>query len=428
MSLGIGYRAGGRLRRELGSRTIETRLRTQRWRPKDQTVFLCRLEVGGHECRMLFRWNSEWCGRRAVEHGTKGNSMLRSSMKVRALNYRVSALRLIAFGGVVWSLAMGGGRCASGESSGNQVWERLLREVPECEERLERWASQLTGAFQVEVNHTGISIPQSRDVYRFAVNGMLVKTVFSVGDGKEVVQAANSKYSFSLTKPKGEADFSVTFLEPGTGGDRLTQDRIKDIVEDMKSDVCAAWYLLGQPLREWVQDSRFHMTEAVAKATGGKELVQVRFKWLPRREDDPLTRIDSASFVVAPAALWTIQEYHVERQRGTIDAELEYDEGFEETPILMQKRQVVKAKPDDGVVMTRVVKYDVFERRLVPEDEFTLSAYGLPEPTFGGPTSSMWNWFLLGAGAFGAASYLLRRRVLSPRSSLPTAASESDGA
>jgi hypothetical protein len=137
-----------------------------------------------------------------------------------------------------------------------------------------------------------------------------------------------------------------------------------------------------------VGDADFSLQSAAPLTLDGEELVRIEFTarpkewstkarpkgtgWLPLRK---------GWIVFDPERYWVIRECHVELQNspqggstGSMHGKFEYKEGRKGFPIV--KRTV--RKWDGGYQYTQ--EFDLTERDDVPESDFTLSAYGLPEP------------------------------------------------
>jgi hypothetical protein len=89
--------------------------------------------------------------------------------------------------------------------------------------------------------------------------------------------------------------------------------------------------------------------------------------------------------------------------------------------ISQQRFPAATGGAEEGLTIDDETKFNVDPTANPPESEFTLSAYGLPEPVgvkWERPTSR-YIWFLLGAGVFGVLAVVLRhfgrkRAVQSP--------------
>lgn len=151
--------------------------------------------------------------------------------------------------------------------------------------------------------------------------------------------------------------------------------------------------------------------------SGTTELVRVEYD---RVVNDPIRRRDehfSDCFLVCdPSREWILTEYggtfhnHINNDNRVFHVKLEYGESVGGIPIA-NKISRTSTSPDDpdstsvGVTTIEVTSHDV------PEEEFFLSYYGLPEPNFGRGRFWGWVWYLIaGIVCLVVARVIMKRR------------------
>src|SRR5206468_1121677 len=114
---------------------------------------------------------------------------------------------------------------------------------------------------------------------------------------------------------------------------------------------------------------------------------------------------------------WAIREYEVTGvwpdAKGTISGSFEVKDNRQGVPVLV--RQVRRQKslsptPQGPVDHEYILEYDVSEKAKVPEREFTLTAFGLPEPDGAGRGSYLYLWVTFAGVICIVLAVLLRRR------------------
>ncbi|HZZ82433.1 MAG TPA: hypothetical protein VFE62_28295, partial [Gemmataceae bacterium] len=114
----------------------------------------------------------------------------------------------------------------------------------------------------------------------------------------------------------------------------------------------------------------------------------------------------------------TIQGERVSELESDLVCEtVEHPSGFPILNSITEKVKAINLKNQQKIESTKRIDYELEVNDNVPDSEFTLSAFGLPEPGGTEPLNKpipMYVWILVGAGASGALAfafrYLARRR------------------
>ena len=240
----------------------------------------------------------------------------------------------------------------------------------------------------------------------------------------------NEKYAFQLTRNK--------YQEPWI---------ISNIVTDLTktTELSAMFYPLrvgegglqiGPPnelydygdLERLIGESGFKVLKVAGNSRDGHELIRFDFA-CSRREGDPKTahtfHYEKGWFVVEPAATWRVCEYEASvnypsanKATAVVHGTLDINETPQGIPVMkgswvrVKKSVVPPAKPNappEQFEEEIKTEYGIERHECEPE-EFTLSAFGLPEPpgvTWKRPTP----WFLW--GTLAAVSLLALGTIIS---------------
>lgn len=231
-------------------------------------------------------------------------------------------------------------------------------------------------------------------------------------------------------------------------GDRMTLSNEKYIAELQKTKANAPWVLKNIKLREldeagkkllprnafpwlrcgnvwlpdWLLDPSFVVTKTVkTEGAAGTPRLKLHFKYDPaRRQSDDMLKvpehIHSGFIEFEPESSFRITSYEYHTNSPGFEsverAEFDYQPG-DGLPILksvsVQRRDT---GPKLGVVNSKELEtYKIEYDATVPDEEFRLSFYGLPEPTgLTWPKSRYYMWFIgLGLAAVISGWLLLRR-------------------
>jgi hypothetical protein len=233
----------------------------------------------------------------------------------------------------------------------------------------------------------------------------------------------NSRYAFQLAQGATKNDWVIEKLQP--------------VEEAAQGDRGIAWYAMrgASPLSDAlalypldftkiVGNNGFVVNDAREVQRGLDSLIEVTFSYLPTegraaRKD---VRIPKGIVVLDPRRYWLIREADVETiwprgELGTVSIRNSFDDSIAGIPLITEYTAHVRAdaaRPmadEDGMTesVDQLRKYEYSLRRIdsPSERDFTLTAFGLPEPY---QPENAWLWWILGIGlALIAGAYLWRR-------------------
>jgi hypothetical protein len=243
--------------------------------------------------------------------------------------------------------------------------------------------------------------------------------------------------SYTLINPRYRATLNVSKSDPGNAIIRkytpLSEDReALSLFDNVYVHASRHFYYGGTiRLRQAISDSSFKVTKVAKEDQNGQELVRIdhnyNYTFHLANQDHEMRAHGTIWF--DPLRCWCIRRFnssYEERVQGERISETEkeltcetadHPSGF---PILKRTTEHFKLlnfKNKQKVEGTKKTDYELEVNDNVPNSEFTLSAFGLPEP--GGEESvkkpvPTYVWILIAAGLCGALAFgfrsLARRR------------------
>jgi hypothetical protein len=165
-------------------------------------------------------------------------------------------------------------------------------------------------------------------------------------------------------------------------------------------------------LPQWYRDPGFSVESVQSVNRESRELVEVRFACA---KPETSYWIRSGVLTLDPNRLWAVEQYQFDAVNG---------KGGEEK---VSQKVVFRATPEDLPFVERAERtasfpggrvetttlFTRFEQRVIPDHEFTLSAFGLPELNPPSIWRSIWLWFVLVAAGVVCivAAIFVRRRI-----------------
>jgi hypothetical protein len=277
----------------------------------------------------------------------------------------------------------------------NAPWqERFRKEAPR------RWQEYLERGKRLQGSRlsTGTRNDQEGKVYaRSRVelkqneNCALALTQNLLGENQTgELNAVNSRYGFRLRRSAPDKPWAIAGqdlnLEDGYGLALISPN------EAVRNWVGSHLFIDGVAhayLPDAIKDPDFSVRSAAPVVRDRRTLVRVEFSARPKPwttrghpNNTDWMPLRGGWIVFDPERYWVVRECHLQLQFGpgaggsavSMDGKFEYKEGREGFPIA--KRAV--RRWSNGTQYTE--EFDLVEREDVPESEFTLSAFGLPEP------------------------------------------------
>ena len=233
------------------------------------------------------------------------------------------------------------------------------------------------------------------------------------GDSKPqiMLQCENSKYAFSLSKQFPKSEYTLISYNPGKESQQLKNglSSIHEMVLDAFGQALRAVDgREGTQLRELRWDESKHLLRIVTSIVVGKGDVSPQELWL-----DPVHE-------------WRVVEYRRETKSAVFTSHITYGSVIEGLTLPSGFLDTSEYKPGVPLSSMQIIGHvqsvGLTQRT---EDDFLLSAFGLPEPVdVPPPTRAVprYMWFILSAVGFGGAAalfrYLARRKARLQASSI----------
>lgn len=249
--------------------------------------------------------------------------------------------------------------------------------------------------------------------FDFAVNGE--STLQKTGpDGTKIenVLGMNDRYAFHVQRGNAVKQYSLAFLEP-LGSAPLEDDLIRQECRSARVLPLCTWIVAGLTVSELVQSPYFRITRLSSVPpiqSDGAELVRIEFDHLVDDQSRKRREWMSDGYMVCdPSKSWALTEYCVTLEDGSVyHVTLEFGELIDGFPIAERMTRVITAEnisTRQAVATFELISDDV------PVEEFYLSHYGLPEPTFRRSWLGAWVWYLIaGVGCLVVSAIVLKRQ------------------
>jgi hypothetical protein len=242
---------------------------------------------------------------------------------------------------------------------------------------------------------------------------------FGTASGGGTVRGENSQYVFELFRRAETKPWVIVKVE------KFEQPR--DAVHHRVGVESLVLFTPGGPigLPDVLQSKEFKPIDISQERPGSKpeELVRVTFRYSPDNKK-VYPRDGVVAVALDPLGDWVLRraeveiESHGKKRKGIWKSVLrrDYKPGPDGHPLL-SGGELRNTFQENGQVIDEnryLVEMDLKQRKSIPESEFTLSAYGLPEPYWARPEPRPWYlWFGI-AGivclALGASAFWLKRR------------------
>ena len=186
---------------------------------------------------------------------------------------------------------------------------------------------------------------------------------------------------------------------------------IEDAAVNYSSSALRTWYFSNETVAGIVASPTFKMKKVAAVKSDDGELVRIDFD---RLLTDPQKRSFSYSdafMVCDPERSWALKEYGSTGFDGQVifRTTVKFGELVQGFPI-PERITHLSSSPNDPTISRSVITVEL-TRKDIPKEEFYLSHYGLPEPTFQRGWFWTWVWYLVAAiVCFVTSAIVVKRR------------------
>ena len=198
----------------------------------------------------------------------------------------------------------------------------------------------------------------------------------AVGGDSTTVCANNDDYSFHLYKHSPDKPWIIGYCGRPRSG------RIQEEFETTIATLRSPWEAWNIPMWQIVQDKGFAIESLEEVQIDGETKVHLTFTLNSKDPDDHLRELKKGDVVFDPGLSWAICSAHLFLSRGRDRAfqvvmQMQYD-GSANPPHLVGHTYTLKRQSGQKITWSTKI-HDYTSCSLGPED-FTLSAFGLPEP------------------------------------------------
>jgi hypothetical protein len=211
---------------------------------------------------------------------------------------------------------------------------------------------------------------------------------------QEVIIGRNKDYLFGIVRPANDFQplldhkFNIDYVELSPAPTRSVQNTL----DSSRANVLAPVWFSGKSLAELLKSSQFVVKNVRPIVHDSGNWVRLDCEWVPNKRDDPKSHFQ-AEVVCDPGKYWCIREYKAKVWWGDVETRLEYGADIDGFPVLQRSTTLLVGPKENGPAWTEdVLEVEHTTREPIPEKDFRLSFYDLPEPARAG-SSHLFFWF-----------------------------------
>jgi hypothetical protein len=320
------------------------------------------------------------------------------------------------------------GVCA--DEDGGALAARFLRDAPPQWEEYARLAKRLQGSISFQLSQT-LADMQAANRYDLKRNGssrLLQTSAERTREGKSDYQilqviGVNPRYAFSLKRKTPTSPWVVAgLIDLKSNPIPSAMDEAFNRYEEGTDDLVK---IDNEPLAEAVRMPYFRVVRCREVSDGAEELVEVAFDYPHEVGAGEDSLVQGGTLVLDPRRFWCVRSYDVRMKAANATGTMQFrvlEMGQADESLPVPRRAVLEKQfvfSDGGTNRQQwQFEYELSVPRHLPADEeFTLAAFGLPEPPWLGGSKGYlpaYVWALL-AGAsclgLGAIFHALKKRA-----------------
>jgi hypothetical protein len=295
-----------------------------------------------------------------------------------------------------------------GQQTSEELTRRFLDEAPRGWQEYQSWAEGLDGTVTVsrklgdkQLLHAHLEYKHNSRCKMRIHRNLLPHAKW---EGK--LLAYNPAYTFTLQRETATNPWAVTEVK------KLDEEVASAVVQELDSPVLlrsAIRIYKGQLVGDIIGLPAFRVLRATAVNRDGMELVQVEFDNVhPMKEPGKkFCPIQSGTMLLDPNRFWYLRscELRCKFGDGEVIAKVENELADPSAKYPLLKRRVTTEDiedPEQGrLIQKHVNEFDLHQAsRLPPDEDFTLTAFGFPEP-FDVPRPRKWTHWYVWTGVGG---------------------------
>lgn len=277
--------------------------------------------------------------------------------------------------------------------AGDELSKKLLQDAPARWAEYTHRAQSLQGRVdsQGEGPRNGDGDQGSCVLKANGKNRLLTMSMVQTSGGKrereihEVI-GFNHRYAFALRRKTESSPWVVKDLTIAPGGTAEDYGGERTFGQFQMASLALMW-LDGELLETWLQKPEFHVLRSRLVTMGGEDLVEVTFD-CTHKPDDRGYGMQGGQMVLDPKRFWCLRNYDIRTEsqsvRGTRKSQVleiaELEGGFPVPKRIVRERHATFTTGKTNVMIDRFEFHLEIPHDLPDESEFTLSAFGLPEP------------------------------------------------
>jgi hypothetical protein len=281
--------------------------------------------------------------------------------------------------------------CAQADQNDvDAVRRRFLSEYPAALSAWESRCARSEGTYRLTEHDPKKKEASQREIlaiFKCKLPAMSVLELTHTRNGalERAVSGYNDKYAFSLKKATEGGEYAVESLQPIRRPEDVPGN---SLVRKMLRPVLWVPYAIPFSIDRMVSSPRFMVRAISPVSRNGKDMLRIEFDWPndPSRKK-PTRGKDTGGFegfiLVSPQEKWVLYEFECRQKsgagrsgwRGSADYQGTVD-GF---PIPKRVAHQVLKLPEGDVVSSYAYDFLDFRFADVPDNEFTLARFGVPE-------------------------------------------------
>lgn len=293
--------------------------------------------------------------------------------------------------------------------------QRFLTEAPAAWKQLARMVEQVDVVGVVRDGLEGAHPrPEAKSGFRFKANGQAKVVLADRRQGDELVVCVSPKYGFRLKKAK-DAKTGPYVVSYFGNPKKLVSDDGDDDLSLYGGHYVETSTRFGSVFGGLLNKPGFHVKDVSPIRRDDRDLVRVEFEYKPEKPSgDILDSLKGGWVLLDPDQSWRLQESEFTAVGYRTTATIEYGPKIDGIPTLRRIKNDTYGDEPRGGHSWDICDFTSWERRDVPDREFTLSAFDLPEMSYSPPTAAPtwgpWIWISLGlvSGLIGLGLWLLR--------------------
>ena len=248
------------------------------------------------------------------------------------------------------------------------------------------------------------------------------------------VSVSSPRYAFALKRGKSDSAWLLDKLD--TQNKEGVFETGKSVRATVNEWLLSHFDIYDRSLPSLVRQPTFKITQASQVPRGGRALVRVDFDCPQPLSVRPFSPVQGGWIILDPERYWCLRECEVRCRwasprggttTGTMKVIFEFQDEVNPFPILKRSVRTLKMDAKEDRDAEETFEFELREPNDLPSDEeFTLTAYGLPEPV-GMPTpgrSRAYLWFALAGAAALALGILFAWAVRRRRAATTVPSSE----